>query len=139
MNGFSPTRLRQGLLLACLCLIVPILSAHQSDSPLQTPEATTDTPVPAPEVPPLKLFPHGEGDRLWLSGQANFISQWHPAFHSPYQGKNSLTPEAQDASSRVLTLFTGLRVTKTTEFFCHVHESGGHGLGTTPRPAGLFN
>jgi hypothetical protein len=26
-------------------------------------------------------------------GQANFISQWHPTFRSPYQGLNSLSPE----------------------------------------------
>src|SRR6266436_2548659 len=139
MNRFSPTRLRQSLLLACLCVVVRILSAQQSDSPLQTPEATTDTPAPAPEDPPVTMFPHGEWDRLWLSGQANFISQWHPAFHSPYQGKNSLSPEAQDASSRVLTLFTGLRVTKTTEFLCDVQETGGHGLGEALGAAGFFN
>jgi len=30
------------------------------------------------------MVPHLETDRLWLSGQANFISQWHPAFHSLY-------------------------------------------------------
>jgi hypothetical protein len=57
------------------------------------------------------MFPHFKNDRIWLSGQANFISQWHPAFHSPYAGKNSLSSEAQDATSRVLTLFTGLRLT----------------------------
>src|SRR5260370_34605022 len=115
MSRFSPTRLRQSLLLACLCVIVPILSAQQSDSSLQTPEVTTDTPAPAPEDPPVTMFPHGEWDRLWLSGQANFISQWHPAFHSPYQGKNSLTSEAHDARSGVLTLFTGLVGTETAE------------------------
>src|SRR5882757_1360607 len=139
MNGFSPTRLRQSLLLACLCVIVRILSAQQSGSSLQTPEVTTDTPAPAPEDPPVTMFPHGEWDRLWLSGQANFISQWHPAFHSPYQGKNSLSPEAQDASSRVLTLYTGLRVTKTTELLCDVQETGGHGLGEALGVAGFFN
>src|SRR6266478_2390500 len=139
MNRFSPTRLRQSLLFACLCVIVRMLSAQQSDSSLQTPEVTTDTPAPAPEDPPVTMFPHGEWDRLWLSGQANFISQWHPAFHSPYQGKNSLSSEAQDASSRVLTLFTGLRVTKTTEFLCDVQETGGHGLGEALGAAGFFN
>src|SRR5260370_13879130 len=112
MNGYSQTRLRHGLFLACLCVVVRTLSAQQSDSPLQTPEATTDTPVPAPEDPPVTMFPHGEWDPLWLSGQATFISQWYPAFHSPYQRKNSLTPAAQHRRSRVLTLFTCLRVPK---------------------------
>ena len=53
------------------------------------------------------MFHHAEWDRWWVSGQANFISQYHPSFHSPYQGQNSLTPEAQDATSRVLTLYAG--------------------------------
>jgi high affinity Mn2+ porin len=85
------------------------------------------------------MFPHAEWDRIWLSGQANFISQWHPAFHSPYQGKNSLSPQAQDATSRVLTLFTGLRLTGTTEFLCDVQETGGHGVGEALGVAGFFN
>src|SRR5258708_10403249 len=93
---------------------------------------------PEPDPIPV-MFPHPEWDRLWISGQANFISQWHPAFHSPYQGKNSLSPEAQDASSRVLTLFTGLRVTKTTEVLCDVQETRGHGLGEALGAAGLLN
>jgi hypothetical protein len=85
------------------------------------------------------MFEHAEWDRLWLSGQANFISQWHPEFHSPYQGKNSLTPEAQDASSRVLTLYTGWRATNSTEFLCDVQETGGHGLSEALGVAGFFN
>jgi high affinity Mn2+ porin len=85
------------------------------------------------------MFPHLEWDRIWLSGQANFISQWHPNFHSPYQGKNSLTPQAQDATSRVLTLFTGLRLSNSTEFLCDVQEAGGSGLAQALGVAGFFN
>ena len=73
------------------------------------------------------MFPHFQNDRIWISGQANFISQWHPAFHSPYSGKNSLSAQAQDATSRVLTLFTGLRLTSTSELLCDIQEHGGHG------------
>jgi high affinity Mn2+ porin len=140
MTCFFPTHLRLGLLLACLCLLAfRAPAAQQTDSSPQTPEAPANTPAPVPNDPSLVMFPHPEWDRLWLSGQANFISQWHPAFYSPYQGKNSLTPEAQDASSRVLTLYTGLRVTKTTEFLCDVQETGGHGLGEALGVAGFFN
>ena len=85
------------------------------------------------------MFRHAEWDHLWLSGQANFISQWHPDLHSPYQGKNSLSPEAQDATSRVLTLFTGWRPNDSTEFLCDVQETGGHGLGEALGVAGFFN
>ncbi len=102
--------------------------------------AAAADPAELPADDPLTtMFPHAEWDRLWLSGQANFISQWHPAFHSPYQGKNSLSPEAQDASSRVLTLYTGWRATNTMELLCDVQETGGHGLGEALGVAGFFN
>src|SRR5712664_650853 len=140
MACLFPIRLRQGLLLACLCLLpFRTLMGQQSDSSLQPPEVSTKTPAPPPDDPALIMFPHAEWDRLWLSGQANFISQWHPAFHSPYQGKNSLTPEAQDASSRVLTLYTGLRVNNSAELLCDVQETGGHGIGEALGLAGFTN
>src|SRR5277367_2985705 len=95
---------------------------------------------PTPSADPLPImFPHPEMDRLWLSGQVNIISQWHPAFHSPYQGRNSLTPEAQDASSHVFTLFTGLRLSGSTELLCDVQETGGHGIGEALGLAGFTN
>jgi high affinity Mn2+ porin len=89
--------------------------------------------------PPPAMFPHPESDRIWISGQANFISQWHPAFHSPYQGPNSLSPQAQDATSRVLTLFTGLRLSNNSELLCDVQETGGHGIGEALGLAGFTN
>ena len=88
---------------------------------------------------PVVMFPHAEWDRWWLSGQANFISQWHPNFHSPYQGTNSFTPESEGATSRVLTLFTGWRATNTTEFICDVQETGGAALSEALGIAGFPN
>src|SRR5260370_2773582 len=85
------------------------------------------------------IFPHPETDRWWISGQANFISQWHPAFYSPYQGRNSLSPEAQDATSRVLTLYTGVRLTGTAELLVDVQETGGHGVSEALGLAGFTN
>lgn len=99
----------------------------------QAPDSTADPdPVPA-------MFSHPESDRWWISGQANWISQWHPSFHSPYQGVNSLPPQAQDATSRVLTLFTGLRLNGTSELLCDVQESAGHGIGEALGLAGETN
>jgi high affinity Mn2+ porin len=106
--------------------------AGQTPSSAQTEQSADPDPLPA-------MFPHPETDRVWVSGQANFISQWHPAFHAPYSGKNSLPPEAQDATSRVLTLFTGLRLTGTAELLCDVQESGGHGIGEALGLGGITN
>jgi len=122
-----------------LCfLYVPSLFAQDTTAPQD--QSSPSAPAPSADPDPLPvMLPHPESDRLWLSGQANFISQWHPAFHSPYSGKNSLPPEAQDATSRVLTLFTGLRLTGTAELLCDVQESGGHGIGEALGLGGITN
>jgi high affinity Mn2+ porin len=108
-------------------------SVPQSATRADDSEATQEAdPVPT-------MFAHPETDRWWISGQANWISQWHPTFRSPYQGVNSLSPEAQDATSRVLTLFTGLRLTGTAEFLLDVQETAGHGIGEALGLAGATN
>ncbi len=111
------------VLTSLISLAAPILRAQEapesSAPPDQTPEAD---PIPV-------MFPHPETDRWWISGQANVISQWHPAFHSPYDGRNSLSAQAQDATSHVFTLYTGLRLTNNAELLCDVQETGGHGIG----------
>jgi len=113
----------------CLCFFWGVaVHAQENSAATNTPSAEADPPAIPTDDPLTTMVPHAEWDRWWVSGQANFISQWHPDFHSPYQGKNSLTPEAQDATSRVLTLFTGWRATESTEFLCDVQETGGHGL-----------
>ena len=81
----------------------------------------------------------GWTDRLWVSGQANFISQGHPTFDALYSGPNSLLPDAQYVSSRVLTLYTGFRLTDNTDFFFDVEETGGNGIGMALGVAGFTN
>ena len=132
----SDLRRRYGLAMALtglFLLATPVLHAQE----------VPESPVPAnpdPEADPIPvMFPHPESDRWWISGQANFISQWHPAFDSPYQGRNSLSPQAQDATSRVLTLYTGLRLTNKAELLCDVQETGGHGIGEAVGLAGFTN
>jgi high affinity Mn2+ porin len=109
------------------------------DTTSQTSSATNTDNSSESSTFSLTMLPHLETDRLWLSGQANFISQWHPTFHSPYSGPNSLSPEAQDATSRVLTLFTGLRINGSTELICDVQETGGNGIGAALGLAGFTN
>jgi high affinity Mn2+ porin len=113
-------------------------SRAQDPQSEQTPAAPNAETGPATDPIPV-MFPHPESDRIWISGQANIISQWHPAFRSPYQGRNSLSPQAQDATSRVLNLYTGLRLTGTAELLCDVQETGGHGIGEAFGLAGFTN
>src|ERR1700724_897988 len=125
-------------IIAAGILSLPATSRAQDPQPEQTPPPPDAETGPATDPIPV-MFPHPETDRLWISGQVNIISQWHPAFRSPYQGRNSLSPEAQDASSRVLTLYTGLRLTDLTELLCDVQETGGHGIGEAFGLAGFTN
>jgi high affinity Mn2+ porin len=85
------------------------------------------------------MFPHLADMRYWLSGQANFIFQTHPPFHAPYSGPNSLDPNYEKATSRLLTLYAGVRLNDSTEFLVNIEEAGGSGLTTGLGLAGAPN
>src|SRR5258708_33638360 len=50
-----------------------------------------------------------------------------------------LSTEAQDAISRVLARYTGLRLNNSAELLCDVQETGGHGIGEALGLAGSTN
>jgi hypothetical protein len=85
------------------------------------------------------MFPHFKNTRYWLSGQANFIFQTHPPFDAKYSGKNSLDPNYEKATSRVLTLYTGVRLNDSTEILVDVEESGWTALSSGLGLAGFTN
>ncbi len=113
-----------------LCLLVAAGTAAA-----QSPQASENEP----RASPVTVFSHSDSDRYWVSGQVNWISQWHPPFHSPYQGPNSLTPQAQDASSHVLTLYLAYRPARWTQLVLDVEDSTGGGLGNAVGLAGYTN
>ena len=78
-------------------------------------------------------------ERFWLSGQANFITQYNPAFFAKYSGPNSFGPAGDTASSRVLTLYTGARLSANTEIFFDLETAGGSGLSQALGIAGFTN
>lgn len=130
----------RALSLALLALWQPALAhAQSSDSAVSQANSDPQTAHAEPADPPTTIFLHSESSRIYVAGQANFISQWHPRFASPYRGTNSLSPEPQDATSRVLTLFTGLQLTPTSELLFDVQETGGHGIGEALGLAGFTN
>jgi high affinity Mn2+ porin len=124
------------LLLSATTAVGPVLaqqpdtpSAANSDTapPSDTAAAAVD---PQPDDATEAMFPHLKDTRFWLSGQANFIFQTHPPFHAPYSGKNSLSPNYEKATSRVLTLYTGVRLNNSIEFLIDIEEAGGAALST---------
>jgi len=103
-------------------------SASKSDLTLQ--ENIGDAADPPAAGATEAMFPHFKDTRFWLSGQANFIFQTHPPFHAPYSGPNSLGPNYEKATSRVLTLYTGVRLNDSTEILLDIEEAGGTALST---------
>src|SRR6202163_4714598 len=130
------------LMAAATCAIPAY--AQQPDAPTptptpvpktDTPPASADDPAKAPDNPPAtadpeSMLPHFKDTRFWLSGQANFIFQTHPDFHADYSGPNSLSPHYEKATSRVMTLYTGVRLNNSTELLVDIEEAGGQALST---------
>jgi hypothetical protein len=126
--------------------VTPALPALAQQSG-EAPPAQTPATIPSPDEPSAAkpadppsdpsadegteaMFPHFKNTRFWLSGQANFIFQTHPPFPALYSGKNSLSPNYEKATSRVLTLYTGVRLDHSTEILVDIEEAGGAALST---------
>jgi len=90
----------------------------------------SDPPSGAEDEDVETMFPHLADSRFWLSGQANFIFEAHPAFYAKYSGPHSLSPDSDQALSRVLTLYTGVRLNNSTELLFDLEEAGGSALST---------
>jgi high affinity Mn2+ porin len=130
-RGMCPLSL---VLFGVIALVFPAL-AQQSDAPSASKPAVPQEDSTPQSDPPADdateaLFPHFKNSRFWLSGQANFIFQTHPPFHAAYSGKNSLSPDYEKATSRVMTLYTGVRLNNSTELLVDIEEAGGAALST---------
>lgn len=87
----------------------------------------------------------------WLiTGQLNSILQGHPAFHSPYEGENSLRARGEYKVSLVGTLFLGLQPWQllthgtaaaryNTDLILNVEATGGRGISQALGLAGFTN
>ena len=132
-----PSKIILRLALAVFAFLAgtPVVSAQEAPaaptSPADAPEASNDSPT--------TLFPHSEKSRFLISGQANIILQWHPAFHAPYSGPNSFRASAENATSKVYSLYTGFALTHTTEIFVDAESAGGNGLSDALGIAGFTN
>ena len=142
---------RQGLaMIAMWCLLTLLVWATLAggqELPLRTETAAAQRTIPPSEqAPPESGNPDpssdGSGDspqvmfgrlsntRYWLSGQANFIFDTNPPFHAAYSGPNSFGPNYQKGTSRVLTLYSGVRLNDSTELLGDLEEAGGTALST---------
>jgi high affinity Mn2+ porin len=127
---------KQALAAATQDTSTPAQQTGAGTPPVSAPApATTD----AESSDPLTLFPHSATSRYWISGQANIVLQWHGTFHAPYSGTNSFLPAAENATSKVYTLYLGYELTHTTEVYLDIESAGGHGLSNALGLAGFTN
>jgi high affinity Mn2+ porin len=110
--------------LVFFCAIIILLSSISLSQ--QTPDPTHDAVPENPE----SMFPHLTNTKFWLSGQSNFIFQAHPQFHALYSGPHSLGTLYDKATSRLITLYTGVRLNNSSEVLVDIEEAGGAALST---------
>ncbi|MGB8986532.1 MAG: carbohydrate porin [Candidatus Sulfotelmatobacter sp.] len=121
------------LVLLSITAACPFALAQQPDAPSSAkvskpqPDAV-DTSDPESDQAPETMLPHFQDTKYWLSGQANFIFQTHPPFPAAYSGLHSLGPNYEKATSRVLTLYSGVRLNNSTELLVDLEEAGGAAL-----------
>ena len=123
-------------------LAVPVFAQQSEPAPSASsaPPPQADLPADPPADDRVEtMLPHFKDSRFWLSGQGNFIFQTHPPFHADYTGKNSLRPNYEKATSRVMTLYTGVRLNGSTEFLADVEDAAGAGLSNSLGLAGITN
>ena len=102
--------------------------ASSASIPVAAPSADSVSSDPTPDESTETMLPHFHDSRFWLSGQANFIFQTHPPFSAAYSGTHSLSPNYEKATSRVMTLYTGVRLNNSTELLVDIEEAGGAAL-----------
>jgi hypothetical protein len=136
--GWAARTLLAGLWLTIAASWVIPARAQQPNAPVadgNSPAASADASASPPAddnaaADPEAMLPHFKSSRFWLTGQMNFIFQAHPDFHADYSGPNSLSPNYDKATSRVMTLYSGMRLNDSTEFLVDIEEAGGAALST---------
>lgn len=73
-----------------------------------------------------------EGPETWaIHGQMTNVTQYHPAFTSPYRGANSLDPGSRGDETIDLTLFLGVQPWEGAEIWANPEVDQGFGLSDT--------
>lgn len=72
-----------------------------------------------------------------IHGQTTFVEQFHPAFASPFRGRNSLDPSANGRETWDATVFLGVRPWDGAEIWVNGEVDQGFGLSNTLGIAGF--
>jgi len=130
--GFgSHSRSRAFSALAAIGLLCrPMMCSAQMVGPTPQPPGIPVTPEQAEEVQPETWAIHGQGTFTWLL---------QPAFRSPYQGPQSLSPPANGRETVDVTLYGGFRPWFGAEIWINPEVDQGFGLSNLVGVAGYVS
>ena len=115
-----------------------IAQATAQDPLPNAPSTQVDAPAASRD-----MFPHREGARYLLFGQANIIFQAHAPFHSPYENVNSLVGRGEYKTSLIGTVYGGFQLRRdprsATEVIANLESAGGRGVSQALGLAGFTN
>jgi high affinity Mn2+ porin len=115
---------------AVLVLLCPVPGHAQMVGPTPQPDGVTVTPEQAGQITPEQWAVHGQATNTWLL---------QPAFHSPYQGPQSLNPSANGRETIDATLYLGFRPWKGGEIWINPEIDQGFGLSNSFGVAGYVS
>jgi high affinity Mn2+ porin len=131
--GVCPTALSVALpvLVAAALLGWPVVSGAQvAPAPTPQPQPAASATTPAESSQPETWAVHGQATNVW---------QFQPAFHSPYQGPQSLPGDANARETLDATLYLGFRPWRGAEIWINPEMDQGFGLGNTFGAAGYLS
>ena len=110
-----------------------IALAQQPDAPssakISNPQPDAADPSdPAAEQDPEAMFPHFRIRSIGSPARPTSSSKLTPPFPAAHSGPHSLSPNYEKATSRVLTLYSGVRLNNSTELLVDLEEAGGSAL-----------
>jgi high affinity Mn2+ porin len=118
------------ILAAIGCLGWPMTGIAQMVGPTPQPPGIPVTPEQAAAVTPQNWAIHGQSTFTWYL---------RPAFRSPYQGPQSLTPDANGRETFDATLYAGARLWPGSEVWINPEVDQGFGLSNTFGVAGYLS
>ncbi len=85
------------------------------------------------------VFPHLTEGRFWISAQNNAIWQANPSFDASYSGPHSFRARHDKALGNVLTIYTGVQLTRSTALLVDAESAAGLGLSSAFGLGGFTN
>ncbi len=112
-------------------LVVVLCPAMAAWAGAATPDEGADS------APSVGEAASGTSEPWSLHGQSTNVTQFHPAFRSPYRGANSLDPANSGRETVDLTLYAGVRLWSGGAVYLNSEIDQGFGLSDTEGLAGF--